>query len=214
MLCLFVATALTLLPQVADHANGRYRTKEGREAVAKGLGAHNREETQKPQDLVAALKLTSGMTVVDVGTGVGFMLPYLSRAVSPGGKVIAEDIFPDFLAKAAERVKEKELGNVELVQGTDRDAKLPVNSADVILILDAFHHFDYPAEMLAGIHKSLKPGGRLAIVEFYKEHFGDPKHIRFTEEEMVKEVAGYGFELISTRPFIEKRQFLSEFRKR
>jgi hypothetical protein len=85
---------------------------------------------------------------------------------------------------------------------------------DVVLILDAYHHFDYPSEMLAGVLAALKPGGRLVIVEFYKEGFGDPKHIRFTEEELVKEVTANGFELISTGPFIEKRQFLAQFRKK
>ena len=97
ILALVIAAAGLALPQAADYANQRYRTKEGREAMAKTLGSHDREQTQKPEELVAALKIAPGNTVADIGTGVGFMLPYLTQAAGPKGKVVAEDIFPDFL---------------------------------------------------------------------------------------------------------------------
>ena len=87
-------------PQAADHANSGYKTPEGRERVAKSLSAHDREQTQRPKELVAKLDLKPGMTVADIGTGVGFMLPYLAEAVGPQGKIVAEDIFPDFLDRA------------------------------------------------------------------------------------------------------------------
>jgi len=201
-------------PQAADYANTRYKTVEGRAAVAQGLGAHSREDTQKPRDLIAVLKIADGSTVVDIGTGVGFMLPYLSEAVGPAGKIIAEDIFPDFLDKAKALAADKSLKGVTFVLGTEKDPKVPTGVADTILILDAYHHFDYPTEMLAAIRAGLKPGGRLAIVEFYKEGMGDPKHIRFTDKELVQEIIANGFELISQAPFIEKVQYVSLFRKK
>src|SRR5215469_18969620 len=85
--------ACPLSGQVASEANARYQTADGRKAVAAGLEAPDREQRQKPQDLVRAMGLRPGMTVVDVGTGVGYMLPFLSRAVGVVGRVIAEDIF-------------------------------------------------------------------------------------------------------------------------
>jgi ubiquinone/menaquinone biosynthesis C-methylase UbiE len=212
LLYLFVAPLAC--PQAADYANSGYRTEEGRNRVAQSLGSHDRAQTQKPEDLVAAMKLAPGMTVADIGTGVGFMLPYLSKAVAPTGKVIGEDIFPDFLNKARERAKDKDLGNAEFVLGTDKDPKLPPSAVDVALVLDAYHHFDFPADMLAGLRNGLRDGGRLIIVDFYKQGFRDPKHIRLDEADVVREITSHGFELVSTGPFIEKRQYIAVFRKK
>ena len=91
--------------QVATQANEGYKTHEGRENVAKGLGDPAREERQRPRDIVDALDLKPGGTVADVGTGMGFMLPYLSHAVGDTGHVIGEDIQTDFLDKAKMKVR-------------------------------------------------------------------------------------------------------------
>jgi len=201
-------------PQVAADANKGYRTEEGRARVAATLGSHDREARQKPKELIARLGLTPGMTVADIGTGVGFMLPYLAEAVGAPGKVIAEDIFPDFLAKAKENAAAKGLNGVEFIHGTERSAKLPAGSTDVALILDAYHHFDYPAEMLASIHAGLKPGGRLVIVDFYKRGFRDPAHIRLDDDAVAAEVQQYGFALVESTPFTPDSQYMAIFRKK
>jgi len=201
-------------PQVAADANKGYRTEEGRARVAATLGSHDREARQKPKELIARLGLTPGMTVADIGTGVGFMLPYLAEAVGAPGKVIAEDIFPDFLAKAKENAAAKGLNGVEFIHGTERSAKLPAGSTDVALILDAYHHFDYPAEMLASIHAGLKPGGRLVIVDFYKRGFRDPAHIRLDDDAVAAEVQQHGFVLVESTPFTPDSQYMAIFRKK
>ncbi|MBM3738726.1 MAG: methyltransferase domain-containing protein [Acidobacteria bacterium] len=202
------------LAQLADYANSGYRTPEGRARVANSLSAHDREQTQRPRDLVAALGLKPGMTVADVGTGVGFMLPYLAEPVGAEGKVFAEDIFPDFLEKARANAKAKNLSTVAFIHGTEKDPKLPEDAVDVVLVLDVYHHFDFPADMLAGIHKSLKSGGRLVIVDFYKEGFRDPKHIRLDQVDVAKEIESNGFRLHSTGPFSEGRQYIAVFAKK
>src|SRR6478672_1641048 len=89
--------------QVAGPANAGYKTREGRASVAAGLDNPSRDARQKPREVVAALDVKPGSTVVDLGTGVGYMLPYLSQAVGPDGVVIAEDIQQDFLDKAQAR---------------------------------------------------------------------------------------------------------------
>jgi ubiquinone/menaquinone biosynthesis C-methylase UbiE len=215
---LFVLFATLASAQVARHANERYQTPEGREAVAKGLVRPGRDDTQRPAELVAALGLKPGMTVADIGTGAGYMLPFLSRAVGPSGRVIAEDIFDDFLDKARKKAGDEKLTNVTFVRGGETDPNLMENSVDVILCLDSYHHYDFPEKMLAGFHKALRPGGRLAIVEFYRREKptgGGPgaDHIRIDQDDLIKEVARNGFRFLSTREHIKDSQYLAIFEK-
>lgn len=211
--------AVACCAQVAKEANSGYKTVEGRASVAATLVDPSRDARQKPKELVDALALKPGMTAVDLGTGAGYMLPFLSPAVGPSGRVIAEDIQTDFLDKARDRAKG--LGNVEFVLGSETDPKLPLGAADLILVLDAYHHFDYPEKMLASLRASLKPGGRLAIVEYHKLRGamggGDPdrplKHIRASADEVVKEVQAGGFKLQWRRDHVPDSQYIAMFQK-
>ncbi len=209
----FLFLVVAAYGQVAEQANSGYKTEEGRARVAQSLGAHDREQTQKPRDLVAALKLKPGMTVADIGTGIGYMLPFLNEAVQPGGKLVAEDIFPDFLEKAKANAASKKL-DVTFIHGGVKDPKLPAGAIDLALVLDVYHHFDYPEQMLAGLAAGLKPNGRLAIVDFYKDGFRDPKHIRLDEKDVIKEIEANGFRLINSGPFTPKRQYMAIFEKK
>ncbi len=200
--------------QVAGNANSGYRTEEGRARVAGTLAASDRDGRQKPVELVAAMQLKPGQTVVDLGTGVGYMLPYLAKAVGPTGKLIAMDIFPDFLKQARETVAKNNLPNVDFVLGTDQDPKLPANAADAVLVLDAYHHFDYPAKTLAGIASALRANGKLFIVDFYKSGFRDPAHIRLDQADVIKEIEANGFVFERKADHQEKVQYIAVFRKK
>jgi ubiquinone/menaquinone biosynthesis C-methylase UbiE len=211
--CAALAIAWPLCAQVASQANARYQTSEGRKAVAAGLEAPDREQRQKPQDLVRAMGLRPGMTVADVGTGVGYMLPFLSRTVGAVGQVIAEDIFDDYLAAAKIRATNQQLTNVTFVKGTDRDPSLPESAVDEVLVLDAYHHFDYPQAMLAGVHKALKPNGKLVIVEYYKTPAAVPNgdavnHIRLNKPDVIREIEANHFRLVSEREQIQDSQYM------
>ena len=199
--------------QVAKQANSGYQTEDGRKSVAKGLADPNRDEKQKPRELVQAMGLARGMTVVDVGTGIGYMLSFLSRAVGRQGRVIGEDIFDDFLASAKQRAENQNLQNVTFVKGTETDPNLPAGQVDQVLVLDVYHHFDYPEKMLAGIHQALKPGGKLVIVEYYKSPESMPNgramtHIRLDKPDVIKEVEANHFRLVSEREHVPGSQYM------
>src|SRR5260370_339630 len=98
------------------------------------------------------MPLKPGMVVADIGTGTGYMLPFLSVAVGAQGRVLSEDIFPDFLEKAKNTAKQHKLSNVEFIQGTETDPGLPENGADVGLAPDSYHPWNYPDKMLAALH--------------------------------------------------------------
>jgi ubiquinone/menaquinone biosynthesis C-methylase UbiE len=210
---LCAALAVSASAQVATNANSGYQTEEQRQALARGLSNPERDKTQNPGKLVKDIGVAPGMTVADVGTGIGYMLPFLSRAVGPTGKVIAEDIFDDFLEGARQRSQSAKLANVTFVKGTATDPKLPEGQVDLVLALDVYHHFDYPDKMLAAISKALKPGGRLAIVEYYKRPEAMPNgramtHIRLDMADVIKEIEANKFHLVSEKEFVKNVQYI------
>ncbi len=214
---LLLACVISASAQVAEQANSGYKTEEDRKSVAASLSSKDRDARQKPRELIASMGVKPGMTVADVGTGVGYMLPFLSEVVGPSGKVIAEDLFPDFLNRA--KTTAASLTNVEFVLGSAKSAQLQAGVADQILVLDAFHHFDYPAEMLASLRSGLKSDGRLVIVEYHRnEHsMGNGralKHIRFTQDQAIAEVESNGFQLVSKKDHIPDVQWMAIFRKK
>ena len=202
-----------LCGQVAGPDNSGYQTEQQRKSVASALSDPARDEKQKPGELIRAMGLQAGMTVADIGTGIGYMLPFLSRRVGAEGKVIAEDIFDDFLASAKQHAAALKLANVTFVKGSETDPNLPANSVDIALALDVYHHFDYPEKMLAAIHKALKPDGKLVIVEYYKRQEAMPggralTHIRLDMPDVIKEIEANHFHLIAEKEHVPDSQYL------
>lgn len=208
--------------QVAQDANQAYQTPEGRENIAKALNDPARQDRQHPRDIVTALDLKPGDTVADVGTGIGFMLPYLSQAVGQTGHVVAEDIQTDFLDKAKMKSQIEHLNNIQFVLGTERDPRLPSDTLSGALVLDVYHHFNYPQAMLEHIRDSLLSDGKLVIVEYYKRPGAMPnndrdfalKHIRLDQADLIQEVESNGFRLISKRDVVPNSQYITVFGKK
>ncbi|MEX2262392.1 MAG: methyltransferase domain-containing protein [Bryobacteraceae bacterium] len=206
--------------QVAEQANSGYRTKEGRDRVASSLARPSRDERQKPQELVDGLGLKPGQVVADIGTGIGYMLPYLSRAVGPSGRVYAEDIHDDFLEKAEAKAKKEKLSNVSFVKGIEADVKLAKNSIDMAFALDAYHHMNYPEPIVDSIHRALKLGGRFVVVDFYKREgaMGPGRdargHIRADQADVIREVEARGFKLTSKSEHLKDSQYVLVFKKK
>jgi ubiquinone/menaquinone biosynthesis C-methylase UbiE len=130
-----------------------------------------REPYQKATDLLAALQVSRGDWVADVGAGAGYYSMRLAEMVGPAGKVFAEDISDSSMGWLNARVNAFKLSNVEVVKGAIDDPRLPAGRLSAVLIVDSYHHFtNYPA-MLEKILYSLKPGGRLLIADYsFGEH--------------------------------------------
>jgi ubiquinone/menaquinone biosynthesis C-methylase UbiE len=208
-----LALAAWLPAQVATQANSKYQTPEDRQKMAKNLANPGRDQSQKPGQLMFQMGLQPGMTVADVGTGVGHLLPFLSHRVGDKGHVIAEDIFDDFLAAAKQVAAGEKLANVTFVKGDEADPKLPEAGVDMVLAFDVYHHFDYPEKMLAGIHKALRADGKLVIVEYYKREAAMPNgnaltHIRLDMPDLIKEVEANRFHLIEERERIKNVEYM------
>lgn len=191
--------------QVAEKANAGYKTKEDRARVARNLDNPDRVERQKPVELLEAIGVEPGQAIADIGTGVGFMLPYMIDAVGPSGRVYAEDIQDDFLEKVKQKATEAGWKNIDIVKGAQKDVELPKNSVDLAFILDVYHHLNYPEETMATVYEAVKPGGRLAVIDFYRsrEHprMSEERrknHIRLDRDGFKKEIEAVGFQFDRT----------------
>jgi len=131
-----------------------------------------RETEEQPDQALDALGLKPGMTVADIGAGTGYMSLRMAKRVGPSGKVYANDLQPEMLRLLRENAVEAKLTNVETVLGTESDPKLPKGQLDLVLLVDVYHEFSRPQQMLRKIREALKPDGRLVLLEYRKE---DPK---------------------------------------
>ncbi len=128
------------------------------------LEGPDRDRWQQPARVVAALELQPGDTVADIGAGSGYLLPYLSRAVGPSGRVYAEEIQEAFLPALTRLARQ--LGNVRPVLGTDADPRLPSEGVDCLVLLTTFHEVADPVAFLRALRRCARTAGRLAIIDF------------------------------------------------
>lgn len=175
-----------------------------------------REIYDHRQAIVAAVGLKPGMVVADIGAGTGLFTPEFSRAVGPKGRVLAVDIVPAFLERIRERATAEGLANVQTVLGTERSVELPPNSIDVAFICDVYHHFEYPHSSMASVHRALRPGGHILLVEF-KRIPGISldwvlNHVRAGQEVFTREIIAAGFQQVEQLDFL-KDSYVVRFRK-
>jgi precorrin-6B methylase 2 len=156
-----------------------------------------RETEEHLTQLVNSLKLTPGMVVADIGAGSGVISIKMAEKVAPGGTVLAVDIQEEMLSVLSKRCKQLKITNVKPVHNTEKSPNLKPGTVDLALMVDVYHEFRYPYEMLLAISKALKPGGRVAFVEYRKE---DPKVLiklvhKMTEDQVKREAAEPELEL-------------------
>jgi len=157
----------------------------------------SRAEWQKPAEIPAAIGLKEGMVVADIGAGTGYFERYFSKAVGPDGRVYAVDIEPHMVAHLEKRAAEEKTPNVVAVLAEPDDPKLPAGGVDVIFVCDTWHHINDRLAYLKRLAASLRPGGRLAIVDFHKKPLpvGPPPQHKLAREVVVDELAQAGWSL-------------------
>jgi ubiquinone/menaquinone biosynthesis C-methylase UbiE len=204
----YVAIVDDALAQKADAAEDKIppaRTQYMGRRIAQTMSFHGapwlirteREAEERPSDAIAQLNLKPGMVVCDLGCGNGFYSLEMAKLVSPGGKVLAVDIQPEMLHLLELRCKETEIKNIEPILSTVADPKVPEESVDMLLLVDVYHEFSHPQQMLAGIRKGLKPNGVIALLEYREEDRTvpiKPEH-KMTKKQILKEYKANGFRL-------------------
>jgi len=172
-----------------------------------------RVQQERTDLLIEKLALKPTNHVVDLGAGSGYFTFRIAPLV-PQGKVYAVDISPEMLAIVRAKMRKSNAENIETVLSTVTDLKLENNSADCVLIVDAYHEFSHPLEMGKSIYNTLKPGGKLVLIEYRMEDPGIPikKLHKMSEKQAIKEISAVGLKWEETSEALPQQHFMV-FRK-
>ena len=188
------------------------RAPHGRLFPPENLGeleGPDRDEWQEPDRIMDELGIADGARVADVGAGGGWFTVRLARRVGPNGRVFAEDIQRQMIDSINRRVEREGLRNVETVQGTAVDPRLPDN-LDAVLIVDTYPQIETPVSMLKHLAKSLAPNGRLGIVDFRKDVYGPGPDMeeRLEPEIIIRDAKLAGLRLHAHHTFLRYQYLL------
>lgn len=198
-----VAAAQQPQPAKPDHMNHKF---DDPARYAKSFDDPARDAWQMPARVIEALRLKSGMKVADIGAGTGYFSMRLGRV--PGVSVFAVDIEPKMVEYLKQRAQKEHAMNVTAVLAGQASPNLP-EPVDVILVVDTYHHLPNRPAYFRDLRKSLKSGGRIAIVDFRKDApEGPPVHFRFTPQQIQDEMKQAGYELQSSHDFLPRQHFL------
>lgn len=161
------------------------------------LERSEREIEEDVSTLIKNMKIKTNETIADIGAGSGFHV-FKMAPLAKNGLVYAVDIQPEMLEAIELKKRSKKVSNVETVLGSEKSINLPKNSLDKILLVDVYHEFSYPAEMVDSIKNALKPNGQLFLIEYRGEDSSVPikKIHKMTEKQSIAEMEVAGFELI------------------
>ena len=195
-----------------DSAHGAFHRRfDDAERWAKEFDNPERDAWQKPEEILDALRLERTSRVADIGAGTGYFSVRIAKRV-PEGKIFAADIEPDMVRYLGERAQREHLSNLIAVQALADTANLP-EPVDVVLVVDTYHHIDDRTRYFAALKSSLRPAGRLAVVDFKADSpTGPPVQHRVSPQKVTEELTAAGYVLVETLEFLP-RQYCLIFRK-
>jgi ubiquinone/menaquinone biosynthesis C-methylase UbiE len=194
---LLVAQQPAVTPALTEY-QGRTIAQTMHWQGASWLIRHKRDREEATLQMREQLKLKPGMSVCDMGSGNGYHTIPMAEAVGKDGKVYAVEVQPEMIEMLHKRAAEKGITNIVSIIGEMYDPKLPAASCDMILLVDVYHEFSHPEQMLAGMKKALKPDGVIVMVEFRSEDDSVPikaEH-KMTKAQINKELTSNGFKLV------------------
>jgi len=170
----------------------------------------SRAEWQKPAEIPAVLGLTEGMAIADIGAGTGYFERFFSRAVGGKGKVYAVDVEPAMVQHLSKRALKEGTANVLPTLATAEDPGLPEGSVDVVFICDTYHHIGDRIDYIHRLGRALKPGGTVAVVDYYKKPLpvGPGMKHKLSERQVIDEFAEAGWDLARQSDILPYQYFL------
>lgn len=177
---------------------------------AEWLERPQREEEEQPELLIERLRLKPGDVVADIGSGTGYFTRRLARKVGPAGKVFAVDVQQQMLDLLQANLAMLGITNVIPILGAARNPRLPDGSVDLVLMVDVYHEFDFPYEMMAGICRALKPDGRVVFVEYRLEDPDVPIKLlhKMTEAQVKKEMSAMPLSWLGTIEVLPRQHII------
>jgi ubiquinone/menaquinone biosynthesis C-methylase UbiE len=173
---------------------------------------NGREIFDKRKEIVEDCKIKPGMAVADIGAGTGLFTRMFASAVGDKGTVYAVEISQKFLDHIKKTSEERGIKNVRTILCTQTSTELPANSVDLAFICDTYHHFEFPFKTMASIHKALKPGGHVVLIDFHriKGQSSDwvLNHVRAGQEVFTKEIEESGFKPVEEKKFMKESYFV------
>jgi ubiquinone/menaquinone biosynthesis C-methylase UbiE len=186
------------VPPARSHYMGRRIATTMHYRGAPWLTRDTREREERCSLMLANLGVKPGMTVCDIGCGNGYYALQLAKMVGPTGRVLAVDIQPEMLDMLRQRAAEAGLANITPIRGLPHDPKLPDDRVDLFLLVDVYHEFSHPEQMLRRMREALAPNGVIALLEYREE---DPEvpikplH-KMSKRQIMKEFEPNGFRLV------------------
>ena len=196
------------------HHDGHKHRFEDPEVYAKRWNDPARDAWQKPEQILGAMTIEEGMTVVDLGAGTGYLLERLAKAVGGKGRVIGLDVEPKMVTYLSERIERQGWANVQAVLAQPSDPGLAVASVDRVVTLNTWHHVRDRVSYARRLSQALKPGGALVVVDFVhdKEIDGPPMKMRLTVAQVARELEAAGLAVDVVEESLERHYIVRGYR--